>query len=679
MKMENRKPIASMIAVACAVVLAAGQSQAAFTGFTAEEGYTNGYLRGQNNWQTAWSDTNLPPTAYEVDTTAAGYGGALGIAVMNEGWAFWSESVDLVNRGDTAVAKAVFRYNAQGQTPAANGQLMEIAFLGTGGNDQIRVTLRRTEKRPNDGNRSRMSFQLASTGTGGLSALALESHYEAHNGVGTTGIGQSDWLEFTAKLMRGKTRLDWKLDVIVKNLQTGEVAIAGRWTIKSSSNFFNVGNYIARLNGKDIVENNIVAGSRQIDSYEIYSYPQTILYDEVCDGNIDGAKSKTEETSTQGASGNWTIDNSDPWYHWGYLASVNFIGSVGHDAFGKFGSHKSSDWAVNQTGRKWISGIGRSPDIGETVEWSVNYRMTAAPGDIDQPHLDLYLTANGIALTSGTDASTKIAYATNQVADVEATYPNEYMKMLGVRISQYNSHMAIHLRPAINYSSVGSSNTVTGFIPLSDIGIAGTDREGDHLNVAFRAKKLETPTLWDCSVIISNIDTGATWTFAEDGLANAPLYYSGASIYPTVYSPKAFNDGDGFEIDDLICRIYYSYAFTGPWNIYATEHGLSGVKTADWDNDGMNDWGEYVFGGNPTNPASMGALPTYDGVSGAYTFPLRGDPTIVAHVMTNADLVNGAWGLFETISVGTADGVVSNYTSIVDTVGSAGYIKLEVE
>lgn len=587
-----------MAMCAAVVVLAAGHARAAFADFTAAEGYTNGILHGQVNWVTAYPSN--APNGFVVDTTAPGYDGALGTVTMSSNWAYWAEAQVVENRGDTIVAKTVFRYDAIEKIPGNenNGQLMNITFLG--GGNLLRAYLRRSESRPSDSNRSRMSFQIASNGTGGQAAIALENHYEAYTGVSATGVGLSDWLEFTASLMRGTSRLDWKLEVIVKNLVTDEVCIAGRWKIKSSALFFDDTTLVARISGEDDANNHIVAGSREIDSFEVYSYHQAVNYDEVCDGNIDGAKGDAEEESTSGVKGNWKSTTGDLWYDWGYMGKSTFV-IVGHDKYGKFGSHKADDTAVNQTGRKWTPGLPRAVAVGETLEWSVNYRMIITDGPVvDQPHMDLYITTNSIT-TTGTDPATKIAYSMSQVSGVSS---NEYLSQLGCRISQaaymgdgswLDGSMAVDLTHPPNYANVGPTNQVTGFINLNDIGISLGDPEGDHLKVTYRATKTETNGVWDCSVIISNRITAATWTFTENGMTNQPLYDATTDIYPTVYQSAGFAFGDhGFEIDDLICRILYDPSAIPPLasqivffdgtTLHATVDGNSTVASLDYVN-----------------------------------------------------------------------------------------------
>jgi hypothetical protein len=114
---------------------------------------------------------------------------------------------------------------------------------------------------------------------------------------------------------------------------------------------------------------------------------------------------------------------------------------------------------------------------------------------------------------------------------------------------------------------------------------------------------------------------------------------------------------------------------------FVTLYGLTGVPTDDKDGDGLNDYGEYVFGGNPDDGGTgdVGTLPSFDTATGDYSFSLIGDNTVVAHVVTTDDLVDGTWGTNETISVTATDGILSGYTSAVGTAGPQLFIKLLVD
>jgi hypothetical protein len=112
---------------------------------------------------------------------------------------------------------------------------------------------------------------------------------------------------------------------------------------------------------------------------------------------------------------------------------------------------------------------------------------------------------------------------------------------------------------------------------------------------------------------------------------------------------------------------------------WAAGYGLSGTPTDDDDLDTLSDFGEYVLGGNPTN-GSLNDLtnPWFDS-NGDYIYLLRGDNTLNAYVLTNADLVAGSWGTNATVSVTSDSGNMESYTNTVGTSADQLYIKLLVE
>jgi hypothetical protein len=139
---------------------------------------------------------------------------------------------------------------------------------------------------------------------------------------------------------------------------------------------------------------------------------------------------------------------------------------------------------------------------------------------------------------------------------------------------------------------------------------------------------------------------------------------------------NAYNFTGGMQISSLV--VWIETVGEG-YDGFAVLNGLSGVKTDDNDLDGLADYGEYVFGGNPTNGADAGVLPQFDAISGDYSFSLIGDDSVTAHVMTNSDLVAGTWGTHATVSVTASDGVLSAYTNSVGIDASQVFIKLIVE
>jgi hypothetical protein len=139
---------------------------------------------------------------------------------------------------------------------------------------------------------------------------------------------------------------------------------------------------------------------------------------------------------------------------------------------------------------------------------------------------------------------------------------------------------------------------------------------------------------------------------------------------------NAYNFSVGMQISNLVV---WSETIEEGFAGFVTLNGLSGVKTDDNDLDGLADYGEYVFGGNPTDGTDLGELPQFDAINGDYSFSLIGDNSVIAHVMTNSDLVAGTWGTNATVSVTASNGVLNAYTNSVGTDASQVFIKLIVE
>lgn len=59
------------------------------------------------------------------------------------------------------------------------------------------------------------------------------------------------------------------------------------------------------------------------------------------------------------------------------------------------------------------------------------------------------------------------------------------------------------------------------------------------------------------------------------------------------------------------------------YDAWATTWGVDiGSSTDDFDDDGLNNYGEYVFGGNPTIKADIGTQPDFVAAGGEYVFSL---------------------------------------------------------
>lgn len=102
-------------------------------------------------------------------------------------------------------------------------------------------------------------------------------------------------------------------------------------------------------------------------------------------------------------------------------------------------------------------------------------------------------------------------------------------------------------------------------------------------------------------------------------------------------------------------------------------------RQADNDADNLSNWGEYVFGGNPTNANDIGTQPYFDAVLGVYHYALIGDSSVRAHVVTTTDLVYPNWTTNKTEEVSVNDGVLSPYSVSIGTIEGEQFIKLLVE
>ena len=162
-------------------------------------------------------------------------------------------------------------------------------------------------------------------------------------------------------------------------------------------------------------------------------------------------------------------------------------------------------------------------------------------------------------------------------------------------------------------------------------------------------------------------------TLSEGGSVSLPQ--SGTVVAVGLFDASGISGYTGrTRIDSYVVK---TLPFTG-FDRFVVDHGLSGVKTDDDDGDGLYDWGEYVFGGNPTNSGDVGTLPLLDS-SGDYVFHLIGDDSVVAHVLTNLDLVNGSWGTNATVNVSATNGVLNAYTNHVANNLDQLFIKLIID
>lgn len=228
---------------------------------------------------------------------------------------------------------------------------------------------------------------------------------------------------------------------------------------------------------------------------------------------------------------------------------------------------------------------------------------------------------------------------------------------------------------------VNDEDVQVGYFLPDVFGLAPNDGDhtGDVMRVTYTALKSTNVNEFVVNLSFSNTITGATADIDTQTVDSA-AWYSQSDFWFSMYTPNNYGVGaEGNEFDNFIAtHIKVPPPPLFGFNLFADEHGLSGVKTDDKDNDGLNDFGEYVFDGDPDDGGigDVGTQPSIDGST--YYFSLIGDNTVVAHVLTNVNLVNGEWGTNSSLNVSETDGVLSEYT---DDVGGSDqvFIKLIVE
>ncbi len=139
--------------------------------------------------------------------------------------------------------------------------------------------------------------------------------------------------------------------------------------------------------------------------------------------------------------------------------------------------------------------------------------------------------------------------------------------------------------------------------------------------------------------------------------------------------------------------VVYDIVSETPYADWAAEHGLDGadaLSTNDYDGDGLGNLYEYGLGGDPTNPASLGILPTFGRIDEAgtnglrYVYPRRSDPAsgIAYHLELTTNLVSGAWtnAGYETVGTGVINSEFEAVTNQIPTaVEDEQYIRLIIE
>lgn len=285
----------------------------------------------------------------------------------------------------------------------------------------------------------------------------------------------------------------------------------------------------------------------------------------------------------------------------------------------------------------WVTNQVRTLVSNETLKVSFDWKMYVN-GSEDARFLDMFFSTVG-------DQSAK------------------YMGTLGSELGFVLHQNAASNDVAITFSASDPWMTLEPpqlRIPLTGLGIdVGTaDHEGDWLSITYTARKTSVANNWLCGITISNKTTAASYSVGNVTVVNAAAYTS--PTYFCVATDDDLSNGDvtsgantaGYDIDALnVILLMNQPPAPEGYSAFATTYGMDGLPNSaefeDFDADGILNIYEYGWGGDPTNAADLGTLPsmvTSNGVA-YYTGVQLKDPLsgITYKVLATPDLANVAW------------------------------------
>ena len=191
----------------------------------------------------------------------------------------------------------------------------------------------------------------------------------------------------------------------------------------------------------------------------------------------------------------------------------------------------------------------------------------------------------------------------------------------------------------------------------------------------FTATPSSEPGVWDL-------------TTTEDKVSP---YHSPDSLIDRVYISNGASSIDGIA-DEIRVGTTFASVLPGtgpapdPFDAWASDRGLTGVKTDDADIDGVNDYQEYALNGNPTNASDRGTFSSNTDEAGFFTYiyvERTDDTNIVYSLVETEDLVSGTSNTNAWDSQTPSDDGVPNFETITTKYDMTGnpemFINLMVE
>ncbi|VGO20430.1 hypothetical protein [Pontiella sulfatireligans] len=648
-----RKGRVAMIGALTAGLMTAGLAQAVEVNFTAVEGYVDGALDGQQ----AWSTSAYVP----VDSTAGIAGGHVvsnrsGMGYIAGVYGNDSATVDTYDQFESSIeftfgegyndnfvtnglgpADAGYYDVAQGFAISSQSKsIINASIYGgaTNGSENIEAGLVRSGA-------SGYKFMMYETswedyGWDGTSAKPWPPTYVSGvistNLVGidtANGDYISDLLRLTLSLTRGANANDWTMKASLFNIDSGnpDPILEQEWTGVTHSNLFDAAELFGGF-GNGQSDRNAKLHNREIHAFE-----------------YTAAKAPLPFVLWGGASDivDGSISNDSPWkFQFDGMNANTYVAGQDH-------SPTNSNYYPNRT--------GRSPNFNFTLNHTWGDRLVR---DFNQwnyaDDYDYIEISHG-----GVDAS----FATNL----------QYMLV-------WESFLADPSRVETFEVQLQSDSYAVG-VEASEMRFIFEDSNGDWFATASQAVPTSTGSD-DWTTIAVEADAVQWYEFtpmvagaAVVGAAASPEVkeITAAGIwYSRIVSPAKYGAGGHVRFFKVTGR-------TGsPYQSWADQFLLIGDKNGNDDHDALSNYGEYIFGGNPTNSTDVGIKPIWNAVSGTYSYSLRGDDSLVAVIKTTDNLVLGPWGPVETNTVAVADEVMHDYSTVVPVdADSQKYIKISFE
>jgi hypothetical protein len=231
------------------------------------------------------------------------------------------------------------------------------------------------------------------------------------------------------------------------------------------------------------------------------------------------------------------------------------------------------------------------------------------------------------------------------------------------------------------WSVAVAGNTAVGGAPKEDSATTGVNSSPDEGASSSGAAYVfvRSAGVWTQQAYLKPSAVGATQTGDDFGTSVAI-----AGNTAVVGAPREDSASTGVnsapDEDASASGAAYVFAIDSLYNLWAMDNGVAGGRMDDQDSDGLNNQGEYIFGGDPNDGGlgDLGTQPRLDG-EGGYVFSIRNDNTLKYYVLTNQNLVSGSWGTNDLGAISLNDGGMQTYTNCIGTSADQLFIKLLVE